>query len=384
MIARMKLYYVASATVFLMMPAAAVHFCWAADRDVSTHPGASAAEAKLELIRPSEDASHFVCAESGAKFVAWGFNYDHDDSGRLLEDYWDQEWPTVVEDFREMKALGANVVRIHLQVARFMNGPAEPNETALGQFARLVKLAEETRLYLDITGLGCYHKKDVPKWYDAMVEAGRWDVQALFWEAVAKTCSKSPAVFCYDLMNEPVLPGANEKQTEWLLGDFGGKYFVQRIALDLAGRTRKQVAKAWVDKLAAAIRKHDDRHMIPWAHVFPGAKPLFYSKEMGENLEFTSVHFYPKKGEVDKALTALAAYDVGKPLVIEEYSALYCGIDEFDVFVDGSRKMVDGYVGFYWGKTRDEYMQKKDDIATGIMAEWLEYFHVKASVILKK
>ena len=41
-----------------------------------------------------------------------------------------------------------------------------------------------------------------------MDEAQRWRVQALFWEAVAKTCAKSNAVFCYDLMNEPILPGA--------------------------------------------------------------------------------------------------------------------------------------------------------------------------------
>ncbi len=388
MITRMKLYHVTFAIVFLMMLAVLVRFCWAADGNVSTHPGASAAEAKLELIRASEDGSHFVCAESGAKFVAWGFNYDHDASGRLLEDYWYQEWSTVVEDFKETKALGANVVRIHLQVAKFMDGPAEPNETALGRLARLVKLAEQTKLYLDITGLGCYHKKDVPKWYGAMGEAGRWQVQALFWEAVAKTCSQSSAVFCYDLMNEPVLPGENEKQTEWLLGEFGGKYFVQRITLELAGRTRKQVAKAWVDKLAAAIRKHDDRHMItvgviPWAHVFPGAKPLFYSKQVGGNLDFASVHFYPKTGEVDKALTALAAYDVGKPLVIEEMFPLHCSIEELSVFVDGARKIAEGWIGFYWGKTIEEYARQDTELAGALTKSWLEYFRAKASVILK-
>ena len=239
------------------------------------------AEAGLELICVSEDGRRFVGAESGERFVGWGFNYDHDDSGRLLEDYWYEEWSTVVEDFKEMKALGANVVRIHPQVAKFMKTAKEPDEAALKQLVRLVRLAEKTGLYLDITGLGCYHKEDVPKWYDAMDEAGRWEVQALFWEAIAKNCAQSPAVFCYDLMNEPILPGEKSKETEWLTGEFGGKYFVQRISLDLAGRTRKQVAKMWVDKLSAAIRKHDKRHMItvgviPWAYTFSKARPLFY------------------------------------------------------------------------------------------------------------
>ncbi len=99
-----------------------------------------------------------------------------------------------------MSRLGANVVRIHLQLGRFMQGPAEPNVAALDQLGRLAKLAEEERLYLDLTGLACYHKADVPAWYDGLSEPARWDVQARFWEAVAARCAESPAVFCYDLM----------------------------------------------------------------------------------------------------------------------------------------------------------------------------------------
>jgi len=342
----------------------------------------------LPLIRPSTDGTGFVRADSGRRFVAWGFNYDHDRDHRLIEAYWDRQWPTVVEDFGEIKELGANVVRIHLQVERFMNGPAEPNEAALAQLAQLVKLAEETGLYLDVTGLACYLKKNVPAWYDALDEAGRWEVQGRFWEAVAKTCAESPAIFCYDLMNEPVLPGAGQEETEWLVGEFGGMNFVQRITLDLAGRTRKQVARAWVDKLVTAIRKHDQRHMItvgviPWALTFPGAKPLFYSDEVGRNLDFVSVHFYPKRDEIDKALAALAVYEVGKPLVIEETFPLNCGIDQFKVFVDESRDIADGYIGFYWGQTIDECRQQKGDIGAAITAEWLEYFRDKTPEILE-
>ncbi len=387
MLTGIKLYHVTFAIVFLIMPAVLTHFSCATDSNRDTQPGAPAAEAELQLIRPSKDGTGFVCAESGAKFVAWGFNYDRDDSGRLLEDYWHQEWSTVVEDFKEMKALGANVVRIHLQIAKFMNAPDEPNEAAFEQLAHLVKLAEQTRLYLDITGLGCYHKKDVPQWYDAMGQAKRWDVQALFWKAVAKTCTESPAVFCYDLMNEPILPGANKKENNWLAGEFAGKYYVQRITLDLAGRTPELVAKAWVDKLVAAIRKNDDHHMItvgviPWVHVFPKAKPLFYSEQVAGNLDFVSVHFYPKRGEVDKALTALAAYDIGKPLVVEEIFPLRCSMEELAVFIDASREIADGYVGFYWGTTIDEYSQEDVDLGGALTRSWLKYFRAKAPEIL--
>ncbi len=80
---------------------------------------------KLEWIGLSSDGTGFVRGDSGGAFLAWGVNYDHDGAGRLLEEYWIEEWPTVVEDCREIKALGANVIRIHLQVASFMRGPKD-------------------------------------------------------------------------------------------------------------------------------------------------------------------------------------------------------------------------------------------------------------------
>lgn len=348
-----------------------------------------ASEGKPDLlpVRVSTDGRYFTLGQSDKPFYLWGLNYDHDAAGRLLEDYWQSEWDTVVEDFREMKALGANVVRIHLQVGRFLDGPDRPNPTSLHLLARLVQLAEQTGLYLDITGLGCYHKKEVPAWYDALEESRRWEAQAVFWEALAKVCAKSPAVFCYDLMNEPVLPGAGKKEADWLLGEFGGKHFVQRISLDLDGRTPQEVAKSWVNQLVGAIRRHDPEHLItvgeiPWATVFPGARSLFHSKEVGEQLNFVSVHFYPEKGGVEKALNALAAYDIGKPLLVEEMFPLKCRLEDLDAFVEGSRQRADGWIGFFWGKMPAEYAQdKQNPLQAAVMKAWLEYFQAKAPKI---
>ncbi len=342
----------------------------------------SPSDSTLEWIRPNEDRTHFVKATSGKRIVMWGVNYDHDDAGRLLEDYWKDEWDTVVADLREIKALGANVVRIHLQLARFMATADQPDQANLERLGMLVRLAEETGLYLDLTGLGCYHKPDVPAWYDSLGEAARWDVQARFWHAVAQVCKASPAVFCYDLMNEPILPGEQKPETDWLAGEFGGKYFVQRISLDLAGRTRLEVAREWVKKLAAAIRSVDDRHMItvgviPWALVFKGAAPIFYSPDVAGPLDFVSVHFYPKKGQVDEALAALKVYEVGKPLVIEEMFPLSCSIEELEAFIAGSREFTDGWISFYWGATIAEN-QQKGDLSGAVVAQWLQRFQALA------
>jgi len=330
----------------------------------------------MEHLAVSDNGDGFVGSESGKKFRPWGVNYDHDGQGRLIEDYWHDEWEVVVEDFEEIKALGANVVRGHLQLGKFMASADKPAPKELTQLRKLLKLAERFGLYLDVTGLGCYHKADIPDWYDALDEAGRWKVQSRFWKAVAETCSESPAVFCYDLMNEPILPGKGGEK-EWLSGELGGKFFVQRIALESKGRERKAIAKAWVEMLVDSIREVDKRHLvtvgvIPWANVFPKAKPLFHDPEVGKKLDFVSVHFYPTS-DVEKSLAALKVYDIGKPIVIEEFFPLKCSGEEMEKFIEGARGIADGWVSFYWGKTIEEYSEE-EGIKAALVSDWLRRF----------
>jgi hypothetical protein len=352
----------------------------------SACPAALAAES-LPKIRVSDDRTHFVEEGTGKRFAAWGVNYDHDDAGRLLEDYWADEWARVVEDFREIKDLGANLVRVHLQTGKFLKAADRADDDSLKRLGDLVKLAEETGLYLDVTGLGCYHKQDVPAWYDALDETARWDAQATFWKAVAGVCKDSPAVFCYDLMNEPVLTGGKNPES-WLAGDpLGDKYFVQRITLDAKGRKNEAIAAAWVARLTSAIREVDDRTLvtvgvIPWAQVFKGAKPLFHGPEAGKPLDFVAVHFYPKAGKLDETIEALKVYEVGKPLVIEEIFPLGASLEETVEFIDRSRPIVDGWVSFYWGKTIEE-CEKVGDIPHAITGAWLKKFRELAPAATK-
>ena len=344
---------------------------------VAGNIAADDADRGMERIVVAPDRTSFVRHTSGELFVPWGFNYDHDRDGRLIEDYWHAEWNSVAEDFAEMKALGANVVRVHLQFGKFMESPEQPRQQALDKLADLLQLAEESGLYLDLTGLGCYHKADVPEWYDALDEPARWEAQGEFWEAVAKTCASSPAVFCYDLMNEPVVPGAR-KSDDWLGPAFGDKHFVQRISLDLQGRERTAVAKAWVDSLVATVRRHDERHLVtvglvPWSLKRPGLQSGFEPDVVCENLDFIAMHLYPEKGKLDEALETLRGFDVGKPVVIEETFCLKCGPDELQEFLLQSREIAHGWIGFYWGVTPGELAAERT-IPAAMTLGWLELF----------
>ncbi|MDP1560459.1 MAG: cellulase family glycosylhydrolase [Pirellulaceae bacterium] len=342
-------------------------------------PVTATLEFGLKRIEIDQARNKFRFSGTDETFTPWGFNYDHDRDGRLIEDYWHAEWTTVEEDFREMKSLGANVVRVHLQFGKFMDSEDRPRAESLDQLSKLVRLAESTRLYLDITGLGCYHKQDVPEWYDKLSQTERWKARAVFWRAVAKTCANSPAIYCYDLMNEPVVPGGTGRRDDWLGPAFGDKHFVQFIALANAGRARHEIAAEWIGNLVDAIREEDRRSLItvglvPWSLDRPGLTSGFPPDKTSERLDFVSVHLYPEQDKLDEALETLAGFAaVGKPVVIEEIFNLKCDGPTLATFIDRSKAHAAGWIGFYWGQTPEEYDPPKT-IADALTLTWLQLF----------
>jgi hypothetical protein len=331
------------------------------------------AKAGMDWLEVSKDGKGFVSAGSGKPFTPWGLNYDRDFKMRLLEEYWDAEWQTVVEDFREMKELGANVIRIHLQFASFMDDAQTPNRKSLQQLGRLLALAEETGLYLDITGLACFRKNDAPAWYREATEEQRWAAQARFWEAIAEGCAKSPAVFFYDLMNEPIVAGSQQKPGAWMTGDLAGFTYVQFISLDPAGRATPEIARRWIAQMVAAIRKHDRRHLISLG-LLPNAKDVgFPPKDVTGDLDFICVHMYPRTDKLAEDMKTLESFAIGKPLMVEETFSFSCSAAQLRQFMVDSNAFVAGWIGFYWGKTPAQ-MRGTKDMGEAITLSWLELF----------
>ncbi len=337
---------------------------------------------RLAPISISADGKRFIVADTSQTFVPWGFNY-LGVFGGLAEEEWhtDSGWARIERDFHVMKGLGANVVRWHLQFPTYMLGPDQVDSSQLDRLRKLLALAHQTGLYLDLTGLNLFRKERIPAWYDALSEEERWSVQARFWEAIASTCAGDSAVFCYDLMNEPVIGAPSDKEHPWVTGYLGGFYFVQRISHNRSQCPQVEVAAAWVNQLAAAIRKQDKRTLItvgviPWSFVWRGAKPIFYSEMTNKSLDFVSIHVYPKSGNLSNELEALKAYAVGKPIIIEEIFPLECSIKELDQFIDSARSDVVGWVSHYFGHSIEEHRQGAGP-AGALVAEFLEYWSRK-------
>ena len=351
--------------------------------------GADDPAPEMPRVQVSKDGKNFVLAGSGKTFTPWGFNYlgQH---GKLAEEDWHTEegWKRIDKDFREMRKLGANVVRWHLQFETFVKAPDKVDAAQLGRLKELLKLSRKHGLYLDLTGLNCFRLDRIPKWYDALPEKERWEVQALFWSAIAKTCAGDSAVFCYDLMNEPVITEPKKGEHPWLGGELGGFYFVQRISNKPAGRDAKEIAEAWVKMQVGAIRRHDKETLttvgaIPWAFVWANAKPLFYSPQVARHFDFVSIHVYPKvKDDLDKELAVLAVYDIGKPLVVEEFFPLNCSLKDLDKFMDAASPRVDGWISHYFGHTTEEHRAGAGP-AGPLVAGFLEFWLKKKDEVVK-
>jgi hypothetical protein len=280
-----------------------------------------------------------------------------------------------------VKKLGANVVRVQLQVARFMDAADRPHQASLVQLEKLVGLAEDLGLYLDVTGLGSFRAADVPAWYSGLTEAARWRAQATFWEAVAGRCAGRPGVFAYNLMNEPIVSGSKRAAGEWSHpAELDGLRYVEFLNLEPAGRRSPEIAARWIHQMVEAIRRHDQRHLVTVGLMLVdmhAGKPeeatgLVPSKIAGD-LDFLSVHLYPEKGQPDLALETLRRYRTGKPLLVEETYPLRCGVAELQSFLERSRGIAQGWLGFYWGQTPEE-LRGASAPADQRTLRWLELF----------
>ena len=311
-----------------------------------TQGSANAAPSALPQVQ--RQGSDLVAA--GERFRAWGFNYGIGDRYPILS-YFDR--PTerrlqrVVADMREARLLGANTLRVYLEIEAFMNGPDQPERRAFAALAALLDEAERLHIYLDLTGNLVWRAP--PPWYDALPEQARWAVQAQFWRAVARTAQDSPAVLVYELTSEPVIGDAEG----WYCGEMGGYTFVQRIVREIDGRDPSELARRWVRLLTGAIRAHDRRHLIGLG-MLPLGGP-FGAANVADLVDVLLLHEYPEDGGAREAISLVREFAAhGKPVILGETAPLFAGADTWRSFLSGSRSLVDGYLFFYDGRMPGE------------------------------
>jgi endo-1,4-beta-mannosidase len=191
-----------------------------------------------------------------------------------------------------------------------------------------------------------------------------------FWEVLGQRYRDEPAIFAWDLLNEPHLPWFAEewqgrwnkwlknKYTDWdiLKAEWGkeltesdkwGKVAVSENKGE-AGNPRlydwqffrEHLADEWVRRQVEAIRRVDPNHLITVGYIqwsYPLVRPGRPSRYAAFNphrqkhwLDFVTIHFYPTMGAPFGSddnwsknlgyLQAVLAYcHIGKPVVLGEF-----------------------------------------------------------------
>ena len=339
---------------------------------VASRTSAQAIQARPEmgLIVVSPDGTGFVERPSGRPFIPFGTNY-YDPNTGWAPKIWRQFDPDrVTRHFQAMSDLGVNCARVFLTAATFQPEVDRIDEQALVKLDTLIRIARPSGIRLILTGPD--HWEGTPSYWRPDRFAGEQALQALetFWRTVGRRYRGEPAIFAWDLLNEPHMPWSTEswrpKWNQWLQAKYkdweglksawgseikeGESWEEVAVPENKADKGsprlidwqtfREHLADEWVRRQVEAIRQADPTHLvtvgyIQWSYPLvrqgnPNLYAAFNPRRQSQWLDFMCVHFYPLLGRPfeskenwDRNLTylqsVLAYCHVGKPVVLGEY-----------------------------------------------------------------
>jgi hypothetical protein len=369
----------------------------------------------MELIAVTMDGDGFVEAGSGRPYIPFGTNYYDPHTGWAPKLWHRFDAEKVQQHFRVMSGMGVNCARVFLTAGSFQPTAETIEEQALSKLNKLVEIARENGIRLILTGPD--HWEGVPDYWKLDRFAGQAALQALerFWTVVAQRYHGEPAIFAWDLLNEPHMPWFVEewrpKWNVWLQNTY-----VNREALKAAWSNelteadewgnvavpenrpdpgnprlrdwqhfREHLADEWVRRQVEAIRGVDPTHLITvgyiqWSYPLvrsgnPNRYAAFNPRRQARWLDFVTIHFYPTLGSpfqseedwqknIDYLQGVLAYCHTGKPVVLGEFGWYGGGAPQQRPYlseqqqtlwisgeIDASRPLADGWLSWPFADT---------------------------------
>jgi len=347
----------------------------------------------MEFIRVAPDGWHFETAETHKTFIPFGVNY-YDPATYHTAPYGAYSvigsFDSVRTDrhFAQLKNLGANIVRIFLSTVSFEPQLFHLNDTSFQTLDVLMSVARKNNMYLILDLVETWEGE--PPWQSWEFFAEDQTLQGFEFllNAFGKRYNNEPAVFAWDLINEPETRGPNSGIMVDLFGEWVRfKYRTTdslKSAWDdypLAGESwnqieapayetftdqedrgdtrfydfqilREDIAYNWTRRLTDALRAADTNHMITVGldqHSVP-FKPdgTFYKPYSSFNphkiaplLDYISVHGYDWWGEyAGEFIEGLLRYSYAeKPVVLEEFD-----LNDLDLSIDKIKRSCSGWL----------------------------------------
>jgi hypothetical protein len=278
---------------------------------------------------------------------AWGFNWGIADHAPVIA-YFDHptaaNFAVLRSELATARAIGANSMRIYLQLGQVMATPTQPRQSTLTALQRLLALAQSDGVYLDITGDLMWLPSQGPAWYARMLDQQRWQVQARFWTAVAHAVSNSPAVLCYELTSEPTVATS----AGYYYGRMGDWYFIQSIATAPPDQA-DALARAWTRLMARSVRSQDDRPVT--IGLLPTTTGPFAPGNIADLLDMLVVHDYPKTGQAPAAISLVRSFAAThRPVLLGETFILHDNAATQAQFLTGAAPYLSGAFEFFNGQ----------------------------------
>jgi endo-1,4-beta-mannosidase len=330
----------------------------------------AADDSKMQLIVVTADGQGFAERDSGRPYIPFGTNYYDPHTGWAPKIWRQFDAEKVREHFLLMSKLGVNCARLFLTAGSFQPNAETVEGKSLKKLDTLVKIGRETGIRLILTGPD--HWEGSPSYWRPDRFAGEEALLALeyFWKTVGQRYKGEPAIFAWDLLNEPHLPWFIKewrgRWNAWLQKTYGswetlkttwgdeltekdqwGEVAVPENRADAGNprlrdfqHFREHLSDEWVRRQVAALRRADPTHLITvgyiqWSYplVRPG-RPSRYSafnprRQVGW-LDFVTIHFYPTMGaplgseenwqkNLSYLQAVLAYCHTGKPVVLGEF-----------------------------------------------------------------
>jgi endo-1,4-beta-mannosidase len=370
----------------------------------------AAERSKMELIVVSPDGTGFIERESGRSYIPFGTNYYDPHTGWAPKLWRKFDADNVREHFGLMSEIGVNCARVFLTAGSFQPEAESVDESSLKKLDTLVRIGRDTGTRLILTGPD--HWEGSPSYWRPDRYGGEKALQALenFWKTVGQRYKGEPAIFAWDLLNEPHMPWfVEEWQGRWnvwlkikyldrdILKDAWGKELTEsdkwgdvKAPEDRADAGnprlrdwqlfREHLADEWVRRQVEAIRLVDSTHLITvgyiqWSYPLvrpgqPGRYAAFNPHRQKQWLDFMTIHFYPTMGapfgsEENRQknlsyLQAVLAYcHIGKPVVLGEFGWYGGGApqnhpylteeqqaDWIGMEIEVTRKLADGWLSW--------------------------------------